>query len=563
MKTKITFWAISILILLGTSFASCTKLNNTIISEAKELDIKNEADAMENFTIALSKAACQHQEVRDLIKNESLKKFDNDFDVLYQNIKNRNISDLGTFRELLISYMSNESVMSCIERMLPSLTIYVCDVTWFDPNGFCAENWDTGDSRMAVTYNNANGICKKLFSNGYFLGNIEQGTIPGGPVLIVKKNERIVTSVTTKSGDITYDFIDDAYNGNLSIDTKGNNRHTGKYTTSWIEGQNPEDNSDIISAAALNKLNPDIIKAYEIFKNHSYAVQNDYIYYGLTTTSAKGALRTDVRSKIVRFKISPRSFGVLFDDANDSDMNFVDSFETDDNGKGYGAEPSASTIYSKLWADGALEIRVRIAAFDGGDNVSIFKDFHYNVKAKDLFTINNNAIKKEQWGSTPFKWYITWRYTIVKRDESTLVDKWYYPNLSPDLPTWDLMDNSAYSIMVSEEDSGAETTTTFSYTSKKANQKTGKVSREISGGVNVGVGNISATHKNELGWSSSDEESKSGTTTISWTNGDDHMVTETIPFSDKYIKNQISPTSYYIYSYGSDMFTFTILPYRY
>ncbi len=563
MKTKITFWAISILILLGTAFASCTKLNNTIISEAKELDIKNEADAMENFTIALSKAACQHQEVRDLIKNESLKKFDNDFDVLYQNIKNRNISDLGTFRELLISYMSNESVMSCIERMLPSLTIYVCDVTWFDPNGFCAENWDTGDSRMAVTYNNANGICKKLFSNGYFLGNIEQGTIPGGPVLIVKKNERVVTSVSTKSGDVTYNFIDDAYNGSLSIDTRSN-RHNGKYTTSWIEGQNPEDNSDIISATALNKLNPDIIKAYEMFKNHSYALQNDYIYYGLTSTSAKGALRTDVRSKIVRFKISPRSFGVLFDDANDSDMNFVDSFETDDNGKGYGAEPSVSTIYSKLWADGALEIRVRVAAFGDDENVSICKDFHYDVKAKDLFTIKNNSIKKEQWGTTAFKWYITWRYSIADRNEATLVEKWYYPELSPDMPTWDLISNSAYSILVTEEDTGTETTKTFSCTTKKASQLSNKISSEISGGVDVeDVGKISATYKNELGWSSSDEISKTNTTTISWVNGNDHMTTGIISFADKYIKEQVSPTSYKVYSYENSRFTYTILPYRY
>lgn len=555
MKAKIIFVCASTLIL---SFTSCTKVETETFPEAKELAVKNEADAMENFSIALSKAACEHQEIRELIKSESLKKFDNDYDVLYQNIKNRNISDSGTFRDVLVSYMSSESVLADIERILPALTIYVSDVTWFDPNGFCAETWDTEDCRLAVTYKNSNGRCEKLFSNGADLGNIEEGTIPSGPVLIIKNNERIVTSVSTKSGDVTYDFIDDVYDGSLNIETKSN-RHKGKYSKSWIAGQDPEDNSDIISATALNNLNPDIIKAYNMFKDHKYAMQNDYIYYGLTTSSPKGALRTDVRSKIVRFKIAPKSFNVLFDDPYDSDKNFVNSFETDDNGKGHDAEPSASEIYSKLWADGALEIRVRIAVFGGNENASIYKDFHYDVKAKDLFTIKDNSIMKEQWNSTPFKWYVTWRYSINYRDETTLAAKWYYPETSPDLPTWDLIENSAYSILVTEEDTGTEMTKSFTYTIKKARQ----TSVTVSGGVNAGFDNISATIKNDLGWSSSDEETKSGTITISCVNGDDHMTQELVSFGDKYITGQASSTSYIIDSYGSDRFTFTILPYRY
>lgn len=376
--------------------------------------------------------------------------------------------------------------------------------------------------------------------------------------MIIKNNERIVTSVSTKSGDVTYDFIDDVYDGSLNIETKSN-RHKGKYSKSWIAGQDPEDNSDIISATALNNLNPDIIKAYNMFNDHKYAMQNDYIYYGLTTSSPKGALRTDVRSKIVRFKIAPKSFNVLFDDPYDSDKNFVNSFETDDNGKGHDAEPSASEIYSKLWADGALEIRVRIAVFGGNENASIYKDFHYDVKAKDLFTIKDNSIMKEQWNSTPFKWYVTWRYSINYRDETTLAAKWYYPETSPDLPTWDLIENSAYSILVTEEDTGTEMTKSFTYTIKKARQ----TSVTVSGGVNAGFDNISATIKNDLGWSSSDEETKSGTITISCVNGDDHMTQELVSFGDKYITGQASSTSYIIDSYGSDRFTFTILPYRY
>lgn len=562
MKSKIIFEAASILLTL--MFISCSKFENPTLPEAIEPSIVNEYDAMEDFAIALSKAACEHEEIRDLIKAESLKEFDNDYDVLYQNIKNKEISNLGTFRDVLVSYMGDKSFMPDIEKLIPDLTIYVSDVRWLDPQGFCAENWNTKDNRIAVTYKDANGICNKLFSNGYFLGDIATGTIPGGPVLIIKKNERIVMSAPTKSGDVTYSFVDDAYNGSLKhLETK-DNRHSGKYSTSWIEGQNPEDNSDIISASALNKLNPDIIKAYNMFKDHPYALQNDYIYYGLTTSDTSGPLRTDVRSKIVRFKIDPNSFTALFDDPNDSDMDFVDSFEADDNGNGYDVQPSTSEIYSKLWADGALEIRVRVLGFSkDGTTCVTYTDYFYDVKAHDLFTIKDNSILQEQWGATAFKWYITWRYSIKKRDETTLVSKWYYPERTLDLPTWDLIENSAFSIVVSEEDTGTQTTYSISITSKKANETTKKVSNELSGNADLGDSGISVTRKEELGWTNSDEESRSGTINLSWVNGNDDMGTQTISYGDKYIESQETATSYKVYSYGSDRFTFTILPYRY
>ena len=562
MKTKSIHLLIVSLAVMTLPFVSCTKLENESFTEAKELEIVNETDAIENFTIALSQAACQHQEVRDLIKAESLKKFDNDYDVLYQNVKNREISGLGTFRDVLISYMSGESAMESIERLLPGLTIYVTDVRWFDPEGFCAERWDTNDQRMAVTYDIANSRCEKLFSNGYYLGKIEAGTIPGGPVLIVKKNERIITSAATKSGDVAYYFKDDAFNGSLknTIETK-NNDYPGEYSTGWVDGQTAQNSSDDISISKLEQINPDIMDAYYMFRNHSYALHNDYIFYGLTGPSDKGALRTDVRSKIVRFKIAARSFDAIFDDPNDSDRNFEDSFEVTDGGQGYDAQPSLSTIYSKLWADGALEIRVRVLALGDNGQAGVFQDFCYNVKASDLFTVKSNSILREQWWSTPFKWYINWRYSMKdnKRDETTLAEKWYYPENSPFLPTWDLINNSAYNIMVLEEDSGAVTTHTLSNTYKRANQTTNK----ISSGLEVGGEIVSATFKNELGWSSSDEETIATETTVSYSNDDEVLVIQPISYSDKYVKAQEASMVVKVYSYESDNFTFTILPYRY
>lgn len=556
MKKTIVFSFAVMVFLTSAGLLSCSKIEPYEVRKAEMAKVVNRQTASRNFSIALSKAVCSHSEVREFLKNEALKCFDNDYDVFYPLVKNLPVAELGTFREIIITELGSEQSMREIEQWLPTLTIYVSDVTWFDSDGFCAKNWDTSDQRAAVTYKHDDGLCHELFSNGYYLGNIEPGTIPGGPVLIVKCNERLTATSVTKSGDTEYSFISDVFDASKNtIYTKANNRYTGKYTTSWIQGQDPQDNSDIISADYLNRLNPDIIGAYNLLGNESYALQNDYIYYGMTPDSPKGVLRNDVRSKIVRFKIAPRSFNALFDDTERGDCNFVDSFETDDNGKGYAAEPSVETIYSRLWTEGALEINVRIYKGSDSGKAALVTNFYYDVKAKDLFTIKSNSILKEQWGSTPFKWYITWKYTITSRNENTLVDKWYYPENTPDLPTWDLLDNSAYYIIVSEHDSGATTTKTYNTITKKANSYTTKLGVE---GTIKGV-----AIKTEFGWTASDETTTNEEVKVSWTNGDDEMADCLISYGDKYIDRPASVSAYHVKSYETDRFTFTILPYRY
>lgn len=544
------------LFFVAASFISCSKVEPGNFHEAELVQVVNTRTASQNFAIALSRAVCSHVEVRDFLKNEALKRFDNDYDIFYPYVKNQQVAELGTFREVLVKELGSEQMMREIEERLPTLTIYVSDATWFDANGFCAENWDTSEQQVAVTYKESNGLCRELYSNGYYLGNLEPGAVPGGAVLIVKENERVIASVVTKSGELEYSFISDAFDASKNdIPTKGSNRYKGKYTTSWIQGQDPQDNSDIISAADLNRLNPDIVLAYNLFKGNPYALQNDYVYYGMTPSMHKGKLRNDVRSKIVRFKIAPRSFNAIFDDPARGDCNFSDSFETDDNGKGYGAEPSVGTIYSKLWTEGALEINVKVYKSGDSGKAALVTNFYYDVKAKDLFTLKNNSIRKEQWGSTVFKWYITWKYTIVARDESTLVEKWYYPENTPDLPTWDLLDNSAYYIIVSEHDMGATTTKIYTTTTKKSKESNNKVAVDT-------VGN-GLTIKTELGWGNSDEDSETTSTSISWTDKDDELIDVMISYNDKYIKEPAAGASFNVYSYSNDRFTFTILPYRY
>lgn len=85
--------------------------------------------------------------------------------------------------------------------MVPDLTLF-----W----DFNATTWDTSDKEISV-------LCRDdknntLYENGENIGNMTNGDIPGFPCLVVKNNERWkITSVNTRSGEATYEFISDAF----------------------------------------------------------------------------------------------------------------------------------------------------------------------------------------------------------------------------------------------------------------------------------------------------------------------------------------------------------------
>lgn len=531
---------------------ACAKEHEIMPEDAKFINVIDEDTALRNFSVALSKAVCSEQPVRDFLKREALKQIDNDYDVFYPFVKNSKVDGERTFRDIMSQYLGCD--VSDIEDAVPTLTIFVPDMTWLDPQGFCAESWDTADQRASVTYMRATGNRKELFVNGHELGEIEEGAIPGGTVLIVKPNERIVSEAQTKSGEPKFSFIADAFDSSKNEPVTKDVRYTGKYTFEWYAAQNPEDSSDEISGNVLNAYNPDLIKAYNYFKDNSYACQNDYICYGMTSNSSIGKLRTDVRSKLVRFKISPRAFNRLFDDSDDK--KFEDVYDTDDNG-GRRPEPTIDDVYAHLWAEGALEICVDVYA--GNDKAqSISNKSFYSVRAKDLFTVKSNSISKETWGSTMFKWYVTWQYKMSKRDETTLSPKWYYPTDSPYLPTWDLLVNSGYTVIVSEIDSGKTIEVSKSVETRRSNTESVKT------GVEAGLSD-NVTAKFELGWTGSQEKSTSTNVKLSWSEKDDDMGQFRILYSDKYIRGYSSSTNKYkVASYTTgDYFTCTILPLKY
>lgn len=83
----------------------------------------------EQFAVILSRAVYENEDLRDFLKEEALKLYDNDQDVFYPLLKNKMINGSDSFRDILARY-DEDGQLARIERDHPLLTILVPDWSW-------------------------------------------------------------------------------------------------------------------------------------------------------------------------------------------------------------------------------------------------------------------------------------------------------------------------------------------------------------------------------------------------------------------------------------------------
>ena len=120
---KITKLAFTILA-LGASlhFSSCTnEIEHTdeALTTIKSEKVFTPEAATVRFSEILSKATFNNQDVRKFLKEEAIKQFDKNYDVLYAKVKDYTIGD-KTFEEILTGYSSAEE-MNAIFNAIPRL----------------------------------------------------------------------------------------------------------------------------------------------------------------------------------------------------------------------------------------------------------------------------------------------------------------------------------------------------------------------------------------------------------------------------------------------------------
>lgn len=276
-----------VLLCLVFLMASCSDDENQLGTSTKTVDnsLHTGKDELKvSFGKALVQGLAESQSFRDLIKNESLKMFDNDFDILYLVIKDKELNDGMTVRELLIKHLPSDETMTHIEQQIPLLTIFVPELP---ENTFSAALWNTGTQipSVAVSSNETNDVL--IINSDLEESILASDLIPGFPVVVVKENERIVVKEesnskisgrTFKSNDDITEFVFLADCFDRSVTSSKANR-----TTYSIDQK--------------------LIDAYDIYSSED-GWHRDYVYYDITPSQPNGPFSYDFQEHLTSFSMT-------------------------------------------------------------------------------------------------------------------------------------------------------------------------------------------------------------------------------------------------------------------
>ena len=520
------------------AFCACTDQVNEFPSQPDGSQSKtivqaplDQVTAQKKFAKALSKAVSNSLEVRKFLKTEAMAQFDNDYDIFYPLVKNKIVYDNQSLRDILLSYCKDENELVQIEQSLPLLNILVPDLSLFWD--FNAEKWNVGDKEVSV-------ICRDdkdntLYEDGENIGKMTTGDIPDFPCLVVKNNERMkVSSVNTRSGEATYEFLSDAFDGSKR---KPQTRH-------YEEDINLQPTEDLEAYVNGSEIMESVKNAWNEFKNVPNAYQRDYIYYGITKENKPGTLNRYIREKLYRFRIAANAYSAINDPTQDPTL------QNTQKNKGY---LTNEEIIQKIWTDGNFEFHFKsyISGEDSKEAMEI--SLKFTINPRDVFSLEKIHLKHKN--STAFRQSKNF-YTV---DAKNLKSKWIYPervdknanNLVFTLP-WDLYNKSLSIFMFVEEwDKGQTITQEKTVVSEFVN----KADFSIEGSGSIGKVSLST----KLGYGFSHTKTVSNKATIQTTVESDPLGTLYFQYNDPIIRDEINGT-YKLYNVSSGSVVATLLP---
>lgn len=493
------------------------------------------AQAQVKFAKILSKAASDNIEVRKFLKNEATKQFDNDYDVFYPLVKDKIVAENKSFRDILLSYCENEKDLSEIEQSQLLLNILIPDLTIFWD--FNAEKWDVNNKEIVV-------LCRddesnSMYENGENIGQMEKREIPGFPCLVIKNNERLkVKNANTRSGEATYEFISDAFDGSKRIE---------KPVTRDSYYDVAIDEETDLDAGLPKKMIPDIcIQAWEELGNVPNAFQRDYIYYNINKTNQPGTLNRNIREKIFRFRVSTKS---VYDYIKDQDdPNLQDCSQK----KRY---LTVEEIKQRIWTEGNFEFK--ISSFISGEtsdkSMELSKVFTltpqqvFNIKKVHLHHKNNTAFRHSK--NT---------YTV---DENDLMPRWIYLEKMSEYSDenfvftepWDLYGTSLSIYLFISEIDGKET---VEEKRTVINEFANKGDFSLTGGGSIGGIALNA----KLGYGLSNTHKTSSETTIRKELESEDLGSVSFRYYDPIIRGKDSKGNYKLYNASTGNIIVTLMP---
>ena len=288
--------------LLLILFTQCTEDNlndNTEISTPKlkdknSLSLEERNNYLKRFSEILSKSIYENSNLRKFLKEEALKKFDNDYDILYQIIKNKTIDGV-TFKDLLISN-SSEKEISDIEKNIPLLNILIPNIEMFNIN---ASNLDVNDNDIPVIF--AKGDKNIYYFNGKEDLITSKEEIPSFHSFVVNENNTIEKIIIPNS------------NNNLQSKSINFEEPIITFISSIYDNRFPTATKILNKISFSDDISNLVRDSYKYFYSdygdkYQKSFQRDYIYYGMTPDSSEGYLNNNIKEEINFLSINPNNY---------------------------------------------------------------------------------------------------------------------------------------------------------------------------------------------------------------------------------------------------------------
>lgn len=395
---KIYFAALAAMFIISCSNEEILNVEMPVVATTRgDMGLSKE-DCIKEFAKILSKVVYENQDVRSFLKDEAIKQFDNNYDILYLLVKDSQIGEF-TFRDLLVS-SSSEELISEIEEKVPLLNIVIPPMPFSE---ISAETMDVTDKDIPVVVNTEKG--NMLYYQGELDEVLENGSVPAFNVFVVNENVRVVINSQScgsprkakkKGGYNMISFKSEVFNGM-------------KKTRS---AQIPADTQSRFQKA---------INAYQAGfnmdngSNNQKAFQRDYIYYGMTPTNAQGSLNHGVSEYLDMISIDPLSYYNISDVTVDGmPQNPEDPYMTN-KGVAYkrGGALTDEEIINQVWTKGAYTLKFELITSKGNSIVGYASvtpmdlwEFHYDYTyipgsvwkhSKRYYTLNPQKFVKKNY----------------------------------------------------------------------------------------------------------------------------------------------------------------------
>jgi hypothetical protein len=486
-KKRISKISVLVVSLLATFTVSCDDEKQLLDSDGKHnpssMKIDGDTDKLYNerstiqrqFSKSLAKSLKESKMLREIIKKQALEMFNDDYEVLYEMIRDERIENNLTVDELITKNLDDKKALEKIDSEYPTLTILVPSL----PNeSFNANKWntDTEIPKVAIRLSTTNDV-PIVNSDGSEI--ILQGKYtPGFPLLVVKESERVISDKHKDFKNLKTKAINSKRGSNFKFLSEDFDRKTKKSKRIAFGTQLPAK----------------LLTAYDIYQNAD-GWQRDYIYYDISPNQTRGTFKYDFKDGITSFRMSGPSPMAAYNKIADQtgDPNYVTNASTSLPG----------------WTGGFFEFKVTsLVNSRNGTGAEIIK--YFGAIPSDLFSLSYGEFTLPFWGRETF-YYVRDVYLNTKIFSLPIVN-------------WDL-NEYATSIKISIEEVDLTETTVLSETSTvKFASNFG-----IEGGFLTKLG---------LKLGGSFETTQTQTYQRTFTEGNDVLGDEIINFADKVIIDQ-------------------------